>query len=254
MLRSTKASIMIGLPLIILLLRIINEAITNRVAESGDNQCIIDSYVSVLNPLIFFLESDHSLAKIFLAIDSLCIDFIVLWYIADWMLFAKNRTIIPSVLMFYTLRGVASWFGHWPLPEPYLFLKPKLYSVLISYEKTNDLYFSGHCGMTLMIVLESHIHNRTKFQFLSLIVFIYTFVIMRVLGGHFSNDIIIGTLVAYIAFRISLKFQYNITLLIMKLVGLLFWVVDWNKEFNSKQTLELLPLCACDDNNLDRVL
>jgi len=62
-----------------------------------------------------------------------------------------------AVAMMYAIRGICLNLCKWPVPSNFIFKDPGFPSIFVSYEKANDLYFSGHTGSTATIFF-GHYH------------------------------------------------------------------------------------------------
>ena len=82
-------------------------------------------------------------------------------------------------------------------PEKYGWEYPGWYSISVSYFKTNDFFYSGHVGFSLIGILEFFRKKCYYFAFLFAfpIMIIEIFVIIGV-RGHYSIDILAGILMA----------------------------------------------------------
>jgi hypothetical protein len=95
-------------------------------------------------------------------------------------------------------------------PEGFLWGYPGFPSITVSYLKTNDFFYSGHCGLPIILLCEFKL---LKMKFMSLFC-IFTFLIeafaMLVLRGHYSIDIITGAIFAHYIWEITKNYIYLI--------------------------------------------
>lgn len=63
--------------------------------------------------------------------------------------------------MYQIVRGFFTNMVYFPMPPFCLWFNPRFYSVFISYERTDDFYFSGHIGTTFIMFLSS-LHDEKK--------------------------------------------------------------------------------------------
>jgi hypothetical protein len=82
-------------------------------------------------------------------------------------------------------------------PDGYLWDNPGFPSIMVSYLKTNDFFFSGHCGLPILLLCE---YRFLKINYMSLFC-IFTFFLeaftMLSLRGHYSIDVIAGAIFAH---------------------------------------------------------
>ena len=132
------------------------------------SECVVDT-LQDLSPIVYInrllTEHPHYLDLILIT-NSTLIDLWILYTLILWMFSGASSPLIPSLLMFYSLRFLALMLGHWPFPQRYLFRFPGLASFFIPYNKTNDFYFSGHTGILTLLCLNywviSYQNNRAK--------------------------------------------------------------------------------------------
>lgn len=95
-------------------------------------------------------------------------------------------------------------------PEGYAWDYPGFPSIMVSYLKTNDFFFSGHCGLPILLLCE---FNFLKIQWIKIIC-IFTFVLecftMLSLRGHYSIDIIAGAIFAHYIWDNTNKYIHHI--------------------------------------------
>ena len=103
--------------------------------------------------------------------------------------------------MFYGIKIPAAHIEKWPNPVPRLMDYPGFPSFVVNYNRTNDEYPSGHIGYILMYIWAFRDIGYTFASRVGIITLVYTLFILLVLGGHFSNDLIIGGITAYYSYR-----------------------------------------------------
>jgi len=86
-------------------------------------------------------------------------------------------------------------------PEGFIWEYPGFPSLMVSYLKTNDFFYSGHVGMPIILMCEFRIlkrYNMFAFCVLTLFVEIFTVLITR---AHYTIDIITGAIIAHYIFQ-----------------------------------------------------
>ena len=101
-------------------------------------------------------------------------------------------------------------------PEGYLWENPGFPSLMVSYLKTNDFFFSGHVGLPVILLSEFIKINKNIMAVLAFIIVILEFFTMVALRGHYSIDLFTGIFVAHYCHLMTDKFIYIIDDITMK--------------------------------------
>jgi hypothetical protein len=211
----------IGIILLLLVLLFSIEVFRNFVVywqnrPEYDSNCIWDPLHSLLTPLSSRLESRDIIKKLLLAIDSLFIDITIFFLGLTWAIHGRTKSFFPSLLIFYIIRGIILNVGKWPLPKVYLFEDPGLPSMFVDYDRTNDLFFSGHCGGISVMLTDSILNKRYKLTIFHSILLVYTFCVLAVEGGHYTNDMIIGSIAGFTICRAYFEVRMSAALFYMR--------------------------------------
>lgn len=174
--------------------------------------CIWDPLHQLLNPLSRHLKRHDFLRKMLLAFDSILIDLSVLYFGITWAIYGRTKSFMPSLLIFYVTRALVLNICKWPLPKLYLFGDPGVPSYFVDYDQTNDLYFSGHCGCLTVMTTDCYLNGRRRWVVLLFLVLTYTFFVLALEGGHYTNDMIIGVIAGFTIDRLYFLRKERITL------------------------------------------
>jgi len=94
-------------------------------------------------------------------------------------------------------------------PDNYLWGYPGFPSIMVSYFKTNDFFYSGHCGLPIVLLCEFNHLGMKLMQAFCIFTFIFECFTMLVLRGHYTIDIITGAIFAhYIWDKVNLYVHY----------------------------------------------
>jgi len=86
-------------------------------------------------------------------------------------------------------------------PDGYIWDYPGFPSVMVSYLKTNDFFYSGHVGLPILMMCEFQILKRYyMFGFCILTFFIESFTMLAT-RGHYTIDLITGAIFAHYIFQ-----------------------------------------------------
>ena len=93
-------------------------------------------------------------------------------------------------------------------PEGYDWDYPGFFSLYCPYGKTNDFFYSGHCGICHIFFLEFwavgwHVHS--LFALLVLLLETFTMIVLR---AHYTIDIVSGIAFAHYFFIMAEKYSY----------------------------------------------
>lgn len=149
--------------------------------------------------------------KIIIALDSFLIDILVLICVG---MFLINGTISVTYIapIFYLTRDLSLAIGgQWPKPTPYLFIDTNFLSLFVSYAPTNDLYFSGHIGITTFIFIVTATYRYKKLTGVSCFALVYTGLMLTVTDAHYTNDMIIGHIMSVVSVMVGFRYMYECT-------------------------------------------
>ena len=197
--KNIKLLILIGTIVLIGGIQLVSKMVTRNFKALHNSSCIYDNWKIPLFSLIDYMTKHDGLRKGIIIVNSLLIDLAMLIY--SFIILLKGNCVLPiSAGIFYLTRSLSlNLGGEWPEPSPFLFTHPGFPSIFVSYKKANDCYFSGHIGLTTMLLLVS-IHSKRKFMTIYMAITVFFTAFMLILtGAHFSNDVIIGAIYAVLA-------------------------------------------------------
>ena len=179
--------------------------------QTQKHSCIVDNWKQPFLPLVDALIRYPMLKNIITAIDSLYIDICILLF--AFLFIYKGMNSLPFLVsIFYLTRSFTIYkSGQWPKPNPYLFEYPGFPSLFISYRPSNDLYFSGHIGITTMMTVVNVRWRHSKRTILCVCGVVLTWMTLLLTGGHYSNDLLIGQIYAILTCVWSFKIMDIVT-------------------------------------------
>lgn len=226
LMKSNKVFLLLSLAIFIFTLGWIQMSLSSLHKTQGAGSiCIWDPLHHLLAPLSKKLRSSDFFTNLLLALDSLLIDVTIVYLGLSWAFHGRTKSFIPSLLLFYITRALILNIGKWPLPRLYLFGNPGVPSFFVDYDKTNDLFFSGHCGGLTVMLADSYFNGRQRLAIFLSVLLVYTFFVLAVLGGHYTNDMIIGSLVGFTIARLYFNVKEVAALWYMKTWGSLTEVI-----------------------------
>jgi len=111
-----------------------------------------------------------------------------------------------ALVMFYGLRMILQKCFLMRYPEGYLWDYPGFPSLVVPYGKTNDFFYSGHCGGALIMTLEYRSLAKVLYKhrlFLRVMqIFGYMTIVLQIflmifLRGHYTIDLIAGLMAGH---------------------------------------------------------
>ena len=176
--------------------------------KMGTKGCVYDPVLEFLSPASNYL-ADHVLFKdILTALDGVFIDFSIGSLGLIYMISAKSISFLPTVMLFYGIRAIATNIVIFPVPPNYIFNDPGVPSYFVDYRRLNDLYFSGHTGLFVIYVLDCFQNKRAAYNFVFAPFLFYTVFLLLLEGIHYGNDIVIGFVCAAFLSRIVYRYRY----------------------------------------------
>lgn len=225
-----KVYLCLGVVSAISILKMISDSVYFYFTEEFPNKCVQDTHAYMIRFLSKPLETRQTLDKVLLGVDSFGIDLVTSLATFNWVYDGKSLVIVPAIFLFYFIRFLGMGMANWPLPEPYLFFDTNFFSLLVCYDKTNDLYFSGHSGITFLIAQDSIRKNKKVLKYLASGLCLYTVFLLRLIGGHYANDIIIALFAAHCTYIILNRYQYSFTYNVLRAYTSVVYAFDHKRN------------------------
>ena len=188
-------------------IRIISNPTPHNIGGRICYEDIIHNLTKKINMLFIFNSIFRKIVEIcgtsFL--DLLCIISAVIWiiYAVDWKL-------VLSLLLFYGIRGILQNIVRMSKPDLLYFPYPDFPSILTSYVRGSDYFYSGHCGIPIILACEFKWLNSRVFTLCCVFVSLSEVFLMICCRGHYTIDIIVGILMAHYITIISKKINNKI--------------------------------------------
>lgn len=174
----------------------VNSSLQTVFHSAWEMKNAVDTYMWMYMPVARFLIENPVWREALLISNALFIDLVSLYMLFYWCVNPMMSSMILTSLFFYAIRGLAVGLVTFPLPHPYLFIEPPFPSLLVSYKVFNDMYFSGHTGLMTIFMDGTRLAKWKKFHIVCILSLLMTVFMLAVTGGHFTNDLIIGFVVA----------------------------------------------------------
>ena len=177
-----------------------------------ENRSVIDSYQWMCLPISNFLLESSFWRNFLLVSNAWFIDIVSLFVMLFFCYDSSFGIFLISGMMFYFLRGIATAIVIFPMPQPYLFIGPEIYSFFVSYRILCDMYFSGHTGLMALYMIVSKKMGWHRFRYICATALVLTVFMLMVTGGHFMNDCILGYMVARVICENSFAHKHSLIL------------------------------------------
>ena len=102
--------------------------------------------------------------------------------------------------LFYALRALTQAVFIMRPPDGYIWGNPGLPSLMVPTGKTTDFFFSGHVGYCLIAAMEFHALGWKRMWAFCAITTLFESLVMIVLRGHYSIDLMAGLIFAHWSF------------------------------------------------------
>ncbi len=95
-------------------------------------------------------------------------------------------------------------------PEGYLWHFPGFFSIFVPYGRTNDFFFSGHIGASVIGYSEAKALKLHKFSAFCIVVCVYQFMLMVFMRGHYFIDLLTGCVMGHYIWMTAQNYSFII--------------------------------------------
>jgi hypothetical protein len=160
-----------------------------QVNPSGNN-CVIDLVhdSNMINSINMFLHMNNN-ATIYLFIGtSLLLDLGFIYIFLQTVIYNKYKLLF---IMFsgFLLRQICQMTNKLPIPDKMLWINPGFTSLVVTYDTTNDFFFSGHTFMALLVGIDVFNNYGFKCKILSCLFMFLEIGFIIVTKSHYMMDI-----------------------------------------------------------------
>lgn len=168
--------------------------------------CVInDEAHNLLYGINTFLAAHIDLENVQLIVMNTILDLLTLFIIfkALW-----TRDIRPffTLMIFFSLRQVLQVVQTLPIPPHTIWHYPGFPSLLQTYHISNDLYFSGHTGVSLIALLEMARFQKRWLTILGLSLFVYEIISVLSMQVHYTMDVFTAIVTVFSITGLSSRF------------------------------------------------
>lgn len=145
----------------------------------------------------YFTEHEKSADRA-LMVSSFCIDVLGLTLIAA-AVFGPSFAPFLGILIVFSLRQVFQLCCTLPPPPGIIWRDPGFPTVLVTYDVSNDFFFSGHTALAVLGAIEICHFAPWWLGAVALLIALGEALIVLVLRAHYTMDVITGAFAAWLA-------------------------------------------------------
>jgi hypothetical protein len=118
-------------------------------------------------------------------------------FLMGWSIVGPSFRPFIGLFILFVLRQLCQALCALPPPEGMIWHDPGLPSLLVTYDVSNDLFFSGHTGIAVLGAIELARLGRRWLAFLGLAIAVFEIVTVLVLRAHYTMDVFTGAVTAF---------------------------------------------------------
>ena len=172
--------------------------------------CIKDSAFLISANLNHYMSQNKDFKNFCLIISSIILDGIVILTSYAWIKHGKNWRPIMTLILFYSLKFLCNFLFSMKFPEGMLWEYPGFPSLIVSYQKTVDFFYSGYIGLNLICCFELYKLNMKLFSALASLELIFQSSLLLILKANYLVDIIASLFAAHYFCYISEFYSYKL--------------------------------------------
>jgi hypothetical protein len=150
------------------------------------------------SPLHGWLVSHPRAADIVLIVTSLLVDVFGL-YLLGSAVFGPTLRPLVAILIVFALRQVCQATCTLPAPPGIIWRNPGFPSLLVTYEVSNDFFFSGHTAIAVLGALELAHAGPSWFAAIAAVIALFEAAAVIVLRAHYTMDVFAAVFTAWAA-------------------------------------------------------
>jgi hypothetical protein len=177
---------------------------------------ITDAIQTLLLPINTFLTGHATLGNACLIVMSFLLDCMFLFMIVDTIITRNIRPFLTYAL-FFTLRQTMQLLVALPIPPHIIWHYPGFPSLLQNYHISNDLYFSGHAGISLIAALEMSSFGKKWLTTLGFSVFLFESVMVIAMQIHYTMDVFTAIMTVFCITDLSCHLAHPINRFLSKI-------------------------------------
>ena len=232
-----KIGMLIALLVFIIFCTLLFDSFSKKYPDH-QNDFLYDPFLMRFSPENKYIQSHPTLKQIMTLSLSSGMDMLGLVLIILYCFKGKSSHFIPALIIFQAVRAIALNIVIFPVPETFILESPGVPSVSTAFERTNDLYFSGHIGTVTIFLFDCVFYHRKLLSACLLIFLFYTGCFLLLQGVHYMNDVIIGFVAAMTICRCVYMHRFYFSLGVLTSIGKVCFALDCCKNIKKKKSQE----------------
>lgn len=155
-------------------------------------------------PINTWLWTHERTSRALTGLSSLIVDFFAVYLIAE-SLFGRGFRVFLALFFVFFLRQICQLLLPLAIPDKMLWKDPGIPSLVVTYEVSNDFFFSGHTAIAVLAAWQM-----TRYNFpgvvplaLGLVAFEIAFVLAT--RSHYLLDVVVGIAAAFCGIELFLS-------------------------------------------------
>ncbi|MGE3406105.1 MAG: phosphatase PAP2-related protein, partial [Pirellulales bacterium] len=145
-----------------------------------------------------WLQDNPRYANGVLIVSSAGVDFLALFLLGS-SIFGRSMRPFLALLILFVLRQVCQGLTSLPPPDGMIWRYPGFPSLLVTYGVSNDLFFSGHTGISVVGAIELSRAGGKPYKLLGICIGLFEVATVLVLRAHYFMDVYAGAVTAILA-------------------------------------------------------
>lgn len=158
--------------------------------DVGNPECIVDLVFELSSPINDYFADNPDVKNFFVILSSFFLDVNISVFMVIFILWGNSWRALIFASSFYALRGFLQAMTVLGFPQGFVWGYPGIYSLLITYVRSSDFFYSGHVGMMLFTYFYFHNSNYHWLKYYSLFCLAFEACVMVTVRCHYSIDII----------------------------------------------------------------
>lgn len=207
--KSCLSYVKLGIVVVTIIFLVINAIYAFALPSEGP-ECMQDLVMDWTTPINNFLNDNEIALNVIEIISSFCIDVIALTGMYFWIFHSKSWRIVVCLAIFYGYRAFNQLVFKMRYPDGWVWHYPGFPSLLVTYERTADFFYSGHVGMPFIFSLEWYT-NGFKIPFgICLFCSMVEACVVMFTRTHYFVDIISSLIFSHYFFTMTNKYIHLI--------------------------------------------
>jgi hypothetical protein len=193
--------------LILLLLLIFSSQAINS-STSRSPKCIEDRIFNLTSSINSYFSSSPSIKNSFVILSSFFLDLNISIFLGIFLLWGDSWREVIFAGSFYSIRGLLQALTILGFPEGFIWEYPGIYSLLITYVRSSDFFYSGHVGMMMFTGIYYYRNHFLGLMWYSVFCCIFEAIVMVLVRCHYSIDIVGALIFCHYFWILSKDFAF----------------------------------------------